>query len=274
MKNLEIQNHYSKHDLYSEILQAMVDSGIERQNIKREDFSRTDEFHLMGDVGTKLLADSLSLTSDMKVLDLGCGIGGASRFIADTYKCKVVGVDLTWEYVETAKKITEKLGMGGLAFEQADATDLPFDDDTFDVVWTQHVQMNIEDKSTLLKEIKRVLKPGGQLAFFDIFSSDDSELRFPLPWAEDARISFTCSIPHYETLLKSSGYSKMKMVDLSNEAINWQETFFKKVKEEGVVPKLSPKLLMGKNMPTKLQNLLQSLKEGTCRVGLGVFEKS
>ena len=150
----------------------------------------------------------------------------------------------------------------------------PFDDNTFDVVWTQHVQMNIKDKSTLLKEIKRVLKPGGQLAFFDIFSSDDSELRFPLPWAEDPSISFTCSIPHYETLLKSTGYNKMKMVDLSNQAINWQETFFKKVREEGIVPKLSPKLLMGKNMPTKLQNLLQSLKEGMCQVGLGVYEKS
>jgi len=273
MRNINIQKHYDQNNLFDKIIDAMTKSGLEMDTLTRENFSEMDEFHIMGNQGTKLLAEAIKFKRGMIVLDLGCGIGGASRFIADTFDCDVTGIDIAESYVETAKLISDKVGTRNVTFEQANATDLPFEDNSFDVVWTQHVQMNIEDKDALLNEIFRVLKPGGKFAYFDVFSLDDKKLLYPLPWAEDQSISFTCSAQHYETLLKSIGYDKIKMVDLSSEATDWMVKFLKTA-QTGGIPLVSPQLLMGENSPLKLKNALQNLKEGKIQLGVGVFEKS
>ncbi|MEZ4822513.1 MAG: class I SAM-dependent methyltransferase [Ignavibacteria bacterium] len=75
-------------------------------------------------------------------------------------------------------------------FIAADATQLPFANETFDVVWTQHAQMNIRDKNQLYSELFRVLKKEGKFIYYDIFSTGKKDLIFPLPWADDDSINF------------------------------------------------------------------------------------
>ncbi len=248
-------------------------SGLDTDSLKRENFSVIDEFHVMGNVGTSRLAEAIHFKPKMKVLDLGCGIGGASRFIVDCYDCKVTGIDLTAEYIEAARCISEKVGIKNVDFKQADATELPFEDNVFDVVWTQHVQMNIEDKTRYVKEIARVLKPGGKVAYFDILGEKNQDLQFPLPWAEDENISFLSSNKQWNDLLNSNGFKMETKKNLSQEALWWLTEFFKTTQTKGI-PALSPKLMMGENTPMKLQNFFTNLKEEKIEVAMGVYLKA
>ena len=110
------------------------------------------------------------MTPGLKVLDVGSGLGGSARYLAGEHGCRVTGIDLTKEYVDVANALAELVGMKNLVtFRQASALDLPFADGSFDVVWTQHVQMNIADKRAFYSQIARVLAPRGRLLFHDIF---------------------------------------------------------------------------------------------------------
>ena len=117
----------------------------------------------------RALAEAAAITSTDEVLDVGCGIGGPARFLATKFGCKVTGIDLTPEFIDVARDLNARVGLGDtIDLRVADALDLPFPDASFDVVWTQHVSMNIADKPGLYAELGRVLRPGGRLAFFDV----------------------------------------------------------------------------------------------------------
>jgi len=81
-----------------------------------------------------------------------------------------------------------------VSYRRGDALNLPFPDETFDVVWTQHVAMNIPDKATMYREVHRVLKPGGVLAIYDILAGPAGQVLFPVPWARLPETSFLVNV--------------------------------------------------------------------------------
>ena len=89
-----------------------------------------------------------SITDESRVLDVGCGIGGPARYLAHTYGCRVDGIDLTPELVETGRVLTERCKLADrVVLQVGNALELPYPDQTFDVVWCQNVTMNIADKA-------------------------------------------------------------------------------------------------------------------------------
>ena len=104
-----------------------------------------------------------------------------------------------------APKVLDEEIVGSHQEPRGGAGALPFADGHFDVVWTEHVQMNIADKAGFYRELHRVLKPGGQLAFHDILAGPaEGSLHFPVPWAAEASISHLIAESDLGDLLEST----------------------------------------------------------------------
>ena len=97
-----------------------------------------------------------------RVLDIGSGIGGPSRHLGQVRSAATSSaIDLTAEYCRVAEALTARTGLADkVTYKTADALNLPFEGGSFDVVWTQHVAMNIADRPRLYSEMHRVLKRG------------------------------------------------------------------------------------------------------------------
>ena len=155
-----VEQHYSTGLTRANIERALIGAGKDLTTLEPADLAVLEDFHTMGRFATAALADLAGVGGADRVLDAGTGIGGAARFLADQIGCRVTAVDLTAEYCEVASWLNECVGLDGLIeVRQADVLELPFEDGSFDVVVSQHVQMNIEDKGGLYREAWRVLAP-------------------------------------------------------------------------------------------------------------------
>src|SRR5689334_12487339 len=106
-----VQAHYHRQDLGEIILAALIAAGIDVNHLKLEDLAPVDEFHTRGHQATLELAAQLPLNTNDKVLDVGSGLGGASRYLASQYGCQVTGLDLTADYCWVAQSLADRLGL-------------------------------------------------------------------------------------------------------------------------------------------------------------------
>ena len=181
-----VEANYTRGGLQQAVLDAIVADGYDPDDLDPEALAPAEEFHTFGRAATVALAEAASITADDRVIDVGSGLGGPARYLARVHGCHVVGVDLTQELCDVAADLTRRVGLSDrVEIRQGDALALPFPDGSFDVAWTQHVSMNIADKAGFYAEMRRVLRPGGRLAFFDLLSGPDQPIHFPVPWAED-----------------------------------------------------------------------------------------
>ena len=257
----DVKQHYTRPDLGTLILSALADAGKDINNLKPEDLAPVDEFHIRGREATLELAGASGLDAKKHVLDVGIGVGGASRCIAREFGCRVTGVDLTDEYCRVATMLAERIGLSDLvSYRQGDALNLAFPDDTFDVVWTQHVAMNISDKAALYREMYRVLKPGGSVAIYDILSGPTTPVLFPVPWARVPETSFLVSPEDLRRLLEASGFTIANWEDTTDTARTWFTNVAKKIQDTGLPP-LGFHVLMGQDFRTMAQNQKRNLEE-------------
>ena len=176
------ERYYNTTNLFSFILKALKAAGKDINNLTIKDLAPVDSFHIRGIEATKDLASLVKIKPVDKILDVGCGIGGSARFLASNYGCFVTGVDITGEYCNVAAELSELLKLENKTeFYHADTIDLPFEKESFDIVWSEHVQMNVENKQKLYQEIYRVLKPDGKLIFYDVFKGKGEEIFVPFP---------------------------------------------------------------------------------------------
>ncbi len=259
--NEDVKQHYTRTDLGKLILSALVDAGKDINNLKPEDLAPVDEFHIRGRAATLELADVVGLNASKQVLDVGSGVGGASRYIARQFGCRVTGVDLTDEYCRVATMLAERIGVSHLvSYRQGDALNLAFPDGTFDVVWTQHVAMNISNKAALYREMYRVLKPGGAVAIYDILAGPKGPVLFPVPWARVPETSFLVTPEELRRLLQASGFTIANWEDTTAMARTWFTDLAKKIHDTGLPP-LSFHVLMGQDFGVMAQNQRRNLEE-------------
>ena len=267
-----VEKHYTREHLFQKILDRLSKNGIENPN--RKDLETFDEFHVRGaEVSTELLKE-VEINDSTSVLDVGCGIGGPARRIAEMFGANVTGIDLTKEFVHTAQSLSDTTGLSSLTtFLQADATDLPFEDHTFDFAWTQHVQMNIENKQKLYREINRVIREGGKFLYYDIFTTGKGEITYPLPWADEEFNSFLMTKNELHSILAALGMERRSVKNQTSAALD----FFNKMsqtqaQEEG--QKMQFDLIMGDETKMKMKNLQDHIEKGLLELESAIYVKS
>lgn len=260
--NEAIQTHYTRSDLANAILAVLEKTGKDVNRLTPEDLAPVDEFHIRGRAATLELARAAGLDSTRRVLDVGSGVGGTSRCLATEFGCRVTGIDLTDEYCRAAAILSAKIGLAELVdYRQGDATNLPFDDGSFDVVWTEHVAMNIPDKPRLYREMHRVLKPGGTLAIYDILAGPSGPVLFPVPWARTPDTSFLVRPDELRKLLEEAGFTVSVWSDTTDAARAWFVSLDEKIRKEGLPP-LGFHVLLGADFQVMAQNQRRNLEEG------------
>jgi len=186
MGNIEerVAQHYAHGTLDRAISDALAASGVNADRLAPADLAPVDEFHIGGRQATTEFAEQLDIEPGMRLLDIGCGLGGASRYFALDRGCRVTGIDLTDEYVRVAESLAKRVGLeGAVSYQQGSALALPFAAEIFDGSYMMHVGMNIEEKATLFAKVRRVLKPAGVFGIYDVMREGDGDLSFPVPWA-------------------------------------------------------------------------------------------
>ncbi len=271
-RNELIEKHYDLPGLFENILKLLNDHGVDLSNISRSDIAGVDEFHLRGAEVSKELVSQFDF-KDLKVLDVGCGLGGPCRMLADEFNCNVSGIDMSSEFIRTAKQLSDIIQLNGkIEFIQGDALDLPYEDGSFDVVWTQHVQMNIEDKLQFYSEINRVLDDNGRLIYYDIFKRDKEDVTYPVPWADNVSVSYLGTIKNMETILSDLGFTKTQVTDQTDKAIKFLHDLFDKIQINSP-PKIGLNVLMGTSTKEKLGNVLKALEEHKIELQSGIYKK-
>jgi len=258
-----VAQHYARSDLEHAILEALVAAGKDIERLTPDDLSLVDEFHTGGRQATVELATQAGFGPRMHILDIGCGIGGPSRYFVAARGCRVTGIDLTEDYVHVADSLAKRVGLAGrVAYRQASALALPFEAGAFDGAYMMHVGMNIEDKPALFAEVRRVLKSGSLLAIYDVMRTGEGELRYPLHWAATPETSFVSGLSEYCRALDTGGFEIVKernRHEFAREAFREAQT---RAASAAGSPPLGIHILMKTDVAQKLANVISNLEQG------------
>ena len=265
MTDIQIQALYSTGASRQAIEQALVAAGKDLDHLQPADLALLEDFHTMGRIATTQLADLAEITPHDEVLDAGSGIGGTARYVAGCSRCHVVAVDLTEEYCKTARWLNQLAGLDDrITVRQADVTDLPFEDATFTLMFSQHVQMNVADKALLYQEARRVLADGGRLAVWDIAAGEDREPDFPVPWANRPEHSHLTTPDRLRAVISTSGFEIEQWNDLTGHAATTMQALLtlppSPIGLQAFVP----------NFESKAKNLTTALADGRLRAIQGL----
>ena len=210
---------YETHPINEQqILEKLQRDGFDLTTLSEDILQAYDQDHYGGVAANDALAALATVDNSCHILDLCCGMGGPSRYLAQNYGCRVTGVDLTIGRIEGARRLTTLAGLEGLVtFENANALDLPFADATFDVLISQEAFCHIPDKERLIAECARIVKQGGRIAFTDILTTANTDEETRARLQQGMAFQELGSLQGYRQALEREGCKDLQFEDLSQE---------------------------------------------------------
>jgi ubiquinone/menaquinone biosynthesis C-methylase UbiE len=258
-----VSDHYVHGGLLDSIRAALDALGKTVETVTIEDLGPVDEFHIGGRPATKKLIEQLGFVAEDHVLDLGCGLGGAARFVASNFGTRVSGIDLVQEYVETGNALCDWVRLADrISLREGSAVDMPYEDETFDGGYMLHVGMNIEDKEGLFKEVARVMKRGASFGVYDIMRQATGELAYPVPWAGSANTSHLGTLPQYKEALRDANFRVTAEDDRRDFALRFFQDLRARAKASDGPAPLGLHTLMQASTGTKVNNMIDNIGAG------------
>ena len=123
-----VASHYSENLALADVIaQNLQSAGRDLNKLTTADLATADEFHIRGRKATLELASQMNLNANSHVLDIGSGLGGPARTLAETYGCQVTGIDLTQAFCNAATAMSDWVGLGKrVLFKQGGRHELAF----------------------------------------------------------------------------------------------------------------------------------------------------
>ena len=259
----DVSRHYTQGSLIETISAGIVALGKAPDTITVDDLAPVDEFHIGGRRASEELLDQLAFSAQMHVLDVGCGLGGAARFVASRYGSQVTGIDLTAEYIETGNALCKWVGLGQrISLHQGSALSMPFAERSFDGAYMLHVGMNIEDKEKLASEVAHVLRPRSSFGIYDVMRTGPGDLAYPVPWATTPDLSAVVEPERYKKALQEAGFTVVAERNRRDFALAFFADLRAKTAAAGGPPPIGLHVLMGKSTPEKVQNMIDIISSG------------
>ena len=176
-----------------------------------------------------LMASKLKLNSDTKLLDLGSGYGGAARYLTKKYGCQVTCLNLSETQNERNESLNKKNGLDHLiTVMEGNFEDIPFSDNSFDVVWSQDAIVHSGNREQVLSEVDRVLMETGDFIFTDLMQTYDCPKSVLKPVLERIHLDSLGSFGFYVEQARKLDVKEIRVQDLSEHLT----THYQRVMEE------------------------------------------
>ena len=260
----DITSHYTRGDLLQRLNAALAEDGADPSRPTLEALAPYDQFHGRGLEATAEIAALVQPGPADHILDIGSGIGGPARHFAARFGCRVSGIDLTPEFCEVARHLSQLLGLAHRTeFHVGDALAMPFADASFDGAYSMNVSMNIADKAAFYREIRRVLRPGAWLVLSEIARGSGAELDFPTPWARSAASSFLCTPDETRQGLVEAGFEVLRLHSTLEQAKAFGARSRAMVERGEKPPHRAVMLIHGEIATQAMANIARGLSEGS-----------
>ncbi|MFP4172044.1 MAG: SAM-dependent methyltransferase [Candidatus Hydrogenedentota bacterium] len=157
-----------------------------------------------------------NLKNDAKVIDVGAGFGGSARYLARTYGCEVVALNLSEAENERDRQKNKEQGLDHLVtVVDGNFESLPYENESFDIVWCQDSFLHSADRGKVIEEVTRVLKPGGEFIFTDPMQADDAPTDKLQPIYDRINLSSMGSPSFYRQKAKECGLTEVEFEELT-----------------------------------------------------------
>jgi ubiquinone/menaquinone biosynthesis C-methylase UbiE len=268
-----VNRHYGRENLAQSIFDALRAAGKDPDHLTYSDLAPVDQFHSRGRDSTLEMARLANLQPGQQVLDVGGGLGGPARLLAAEFGVHVTVHDLTEDFCRVGEMLTRLVGLSNqVSFQAGNALDIPFPDASFDIAWTQHSSMNIENKERLYAEIHRILRPGGLLAIHEIVAGPVQPIHVPVPWASTHDISFLRPAGELRNLIAATGFRETAWLDVTPSSLDWFRQRRAAV-AAGALPTANTNLLVRERAGHAFANQTLNLEENRTAIIMATFQR-
>lgn len=256
-----ISDHWGSGDVYSRILNAMQAASISPDDVTVEKLAPIDHLHARGFAATKELADVLPIKAGDRIIDIGCGVAGPARYLAERFGCRVDGIDITEGFVDAANRLSALVGLQDrVRVKLGDGQKLPYEDAAYDGGYALHVTMNVPDRNSFFGEAFRVLKPGAFFALTEHGLGPAGDPHHPVPWSDDGGGAHLMRPADTVACLERAGFIDVEVTETGKDYV----AGYRRVMElagKGELPALGTHVLLGEKALDKIKNAERNIEE-------------
>ncbi len=216
-----------------------------------------------------------NLSANTRVLDIGAGYGGAARYLAATYGCSVTALNLSEKEnqrhrdLNQQRQLTDKIEVVDGSFEA-----IPAADNSFDIVWSQDAILHSGHRDEVIKEVARVLKPGGRFVFTDPMQADDCPAGVLQPILERIHLSSLGSPAFYRDMASQQGLQEVLFEEQTSQLINHYSRVLQETEQCQAELQELVSAAYVERMKKGLNHWIEGGHKGYLAWGIFIFEKA